>query len=470
MSEHKSFGRVFVAGSAHLDVLAKVTGDGTAIDKIGKVAIEIGGTACNISINMASLGLKPLLFTAMEEASPYTGIIASHLRSQGVDVRVVNNQDMAAAVFSAHIGPDGEMLSAVSAMPVEFASFPVATIRDSMRGCDCVVLECNLSGFTLDVFAEVAHELNLPVFVSCVSEEKSLRINSIAAPLACVFMNRREAAYFGKHVIGSESYESISAHLKCPVVVSCDVDGVIVVEDGMRRHIKAMKIEDATHTLGAGDALMSSILLHYFFGGLSLEESVRKSVAFAVEIMVKSHCSAGQGKAIENALNSLDRMAMRDPMTGLSNRRSGENYLLHMHKEAEATGVLYSVLMVDIDFFKKVNDVFGHDVGDEAIKAVAGVLSHTVRGADVACRWGGEEFLCILKNADAETAVRVAERIRSTVEALEIAVVGRVTVSLGVGTWAPGIADFSALVKAADEGLYAAKQGGRNRVGGSGIF
>jgi len=457
--------RVFVAGSAHLDVLAKVTGDGSAIDKIGQVAIEIGGTACNLAVNMASLGLKPLLFTAMEESSPYTGIIASHLRAHNVDVRIVNNPDMSAAVFSAHIGPDGEMLSAVSAMPVEFADFPVTAIRDAMQGCQCVVLECNLSGHSLDIFAEVAHSLNLPVFVSCVSEEKSLRINSISAPLAGVFMNRREAAYFGKHVINSGVYELISAHLGCPLVVSCDADGVVVVGEGARSHVKAIKIEDTTHTLGAGDALMSSVLFHHYFGSASLVESVRKSVAFAVEIMEKAHCSAGQGRAIENALNTLDRMAMCDPMTGLSNRRSAENYLMHMHKEAEATGVLYSVLMVDIDFFKKVNDVFGHDVGDEAIKAVAGVLRHAVRGADVACRWGGEEFLCVLKNADAATAFRVAERIRATVEALDIPVVGRVTVSLGVGTWAPGVVEFAALVKAADEGLYAAKQGGRNKVG-----
>ena len=100
-------GIVFVAGSAHLDVLAKITGDDIAIDKIGHVAIEIGGSACNIATNLAALGLKPRLLTAMQENSPYSGIIMAHLRAQGVDVRVINHDDMPAAVFSAHIGLDG---------------------------------------------------------------------------------------------------------------------------------------------------------------------------------------------------------------------------------------------------------------------------------------------------------------------------------------------------------------------------
>lgn len=464
MREYQA-GRVFVAGSAHMDILAKVTGDSQAIDKIGQVSIEIGGAACNMAINMASLGLKPLLFTAMNETSPYTGIITSHLRAQNVDVRVVHNEGMLAAVFSAHIGPDGEMLSAVSAMPVEFANFPVEAVKESMQGCGCVILECNLSGFTLNLFSSVAQELGLPVFASCVSEEKSLRINGIEAPLAGVFMNRREAAYFGNNILGSASLELIAAHLDCPLVVSCDRDGVLVFEGGVRSHVQAVAIEEKLHTLGAGDALMSSVVFQHFFNSLSLVQSVQKSVSFAVEVMGNSHCSTGEGRAIETALNSLDRLAAHDPMTGLSNRRSGNHYLMQIHAAAQSRGVPYSVLMVDIDFFKRVNDTFGHDAGDDAIKAVANVLTSAVRGADVACRWGGEEFLCILKNSDVETALRVAERIRSMVESVEIAVVGWVTVSVGVSTWGPDVLEFSALVKAADEGLYAAKQGGRNRVG-----
>jgi len=460
-------GRVFVAGSAHLDVLAKVTGDEVTIDKIGRVAIEIGGTGCNIAMNLAALGLKPRLLTAMPEDSPYSGIIKTHLQAHGVDVVAVHSPDMQAAVFSAHIGRNGELISAVSAMPVETATFPLDFVRDAMKGSRCAILECNLSGPTLNDFAQIAQELGIPVFVASVSEEKSLRMSAIQAPLAGAFMNRREAAYFGRHILDSGFAGAIAERLACPLVVSCDRDGVILIEGDMQTHVHPAAIEENVHTLGAGDALLAAAIAHHVFGAMSLAEAIKKSVTFAAAIISKTNCSASNSHAIEVALNSLDRLATRDQMTGLSNRRAGEQTLTSAHKNSLTSSNPYSVLMVDIDFFKKVNDVFGHDVGDEAIKAVANVLNTAVRGGDVACRWGGEEFLCILKEADVDMATLVAERIRSTVEAMVIPVVGKITVSIGVATWLEGAthASFQELIKIADQGLYAAKQGGRNQVG-----
>jgi diguanylate cyclase (GGDEF)-like protein len=166
----------------------------------------------------------------------------------------------------------------------------------------------------------------------------------------------------------------------------------------------------------------------------------------------------------EKALISLDRMATRDALTGLANRRAGEKVLLNAHGGAQQTSTSYSVLLVDIDYFKRVNDTHGHEIGDAAIKAVAAVLGNTVRGGDVACRWGGEEFLCILKGADIFMATLVAERIREAVELTEIPIAGKVTVSIGVATWCITAQDAAYLVKAADQGLYEAKQNGRNRV------
>lgn len=166
----------------------------------------------------------------------------------------------------------------------------------------------------------------------------------------------------------------------------------------------------------------------------------------------------------EQALISLDRMASCDALTGLANRRAGEKILSKVHEKAILAKVLYSVLLVDIDHFKRVNDTHGHEIGDAAIKAVAVVLGNVVRGGDVACRWGGEEFLCILKGADISMATTVAERIRATVEQAVIPVVGNVTVSIGVATWCVTDLEVAGLVKLADQGLYEAKQNGRNRV------
>lgn len=166
----------------------------------------------------------------------------------------------------------------------------------------------------------------------------------------------------------------------------------------------------------------------------------------------------------EEVLISLNRKATRDALTGLTNRRAGEKILFNAHENALLSSILYSVLMVDIDHFKRVNDTHGHEIGDAAIKSVAAVLENAIRGGDVACRWGGEEFLCILKWADTSIATAIAERIRTAVELAEIPVAGKVTVSVGIATWCATVPDAAHVVKAADQGLYEAKQNGRNRV------
>ena len=242
------------------------------------------------------------------------------------------------------------------------------------------------------------------------------------------------------------------------------MDGVTIIEGDSETLVPPPAIPENVNKLGAGDALLAATVAHHVFGAMSLPESVKKATSFAIKIIGMQNCNAGQGHAIEKALITLDHLATRDPMTGLNNRRSGEQIISNAHVNALSTNSRYSVLMVDIDHFKKVNDTYGHDVGDEAIKIVAGVLSNAVRGGDIACRWGGEEFLCILNGADKSTAISVAERIRTSVELAVVPVAGKVTVSIGVATCCTATQDVAQIVKAADQGLYEAKQNGRNRV------
>ena len=123
-----------------------------------------------------------------------------------------------------------------------------------------------------------------------------------------------------------------------------------------------------------------------------------------------------------------------------------------------------AVLLADIDHFKRVNDTHGHAAGDDVLKAVALRLSQLLRHGDVAARFGGEEFLVILKETDAEGAMVVAEKIRASVEALTVPIVGRVTLSIGCAVAVEGRELSAALVKRADDALYEAKSRGRNRV------
>lgn len=163
-------------------------------------------------------------------------------------------------------------------------------------------------------------------------------------------------------------------------------------------------------------------------------------------------------------LDTCEEAAFTDHLTGLANRRRFERQL-----EREITRTLryrhpFSLLLIDIDHFKGVNDRFGHEAGDEALRYVANVLQAGTRGIDTASRVGGEEFAVILTETGYERAVEVAERLRQTIRDSEIPGVGQITASVGVAeSPRSGVAGHE-LYSAADMALYEAKRQGRDRV------
>ena len=167
--------------------------------------------------------------------------------------------------------------------------------------------------------------------------------------------------------------------------------------------------------------------------------------------------------AERDLLREREQLARTDPITGLSNRRGGEDVLDREASRAQRFGSRVSVALFDIDLFKQVNDRHGHAAGDETLRAVAQVLSNAVRGADVAARWGGDELLAVLPSTGLEGARSFGERVRAQVEALDPGLGHGVTLSCGIAELQPG-EDPAEAVRRADVSLYAAKDAGRNRV------
>jgi diguanylate cyclase (GGDEF)-like protein len=167
------------------------------------------------------------------------------------------------------------------------------------------------------------------------------------------------------------------------------------------------------------------------------------------------------------AYRRLELDALTDVLTGLPNRRYLIDRLAHDWAAARRGGTPLACMMIDIDNFKSVNDTHGHDVGDAVLKSVAALLQTEVRGNDVVCRYGGEEFV-VLSGTDLESALRCAERLRTAVESRAAACIGplkeRVTVSIGVAVRNDQTRCPDDLIKVADEALFHAKRSGRNRV------
>lgn len=176
-----------------------------------------------------------------------------------------------------------------------------------------------------------------------------------------------------------------------------------------------------------------------------------------------------QGEAaLRNLLlfEEVKSLAIRDGLTGLYNYRYFSEMLTQQVGQSRRYGWPLSLLFLDLDDFKAVNDSLGHPAGDVVLKTVAEYLTRSVRQADILCRYGGEEFVVLLPQTPPEQAVILAERLRAGIAGLRIPLPGRelkVTVSIGVAGIPPA-EDGAGLVEAADKALYRAKQGGKNRV------
>jgi diguanylate cyclase (GGDEF)-like protein len=168
---------------------------------------------------------------------------------------------------------------------------------------------------------------------------------------------------------------------------------------------------------------------------------------------------------IENAYRQVRETADRDPLTGLANRRFLNRSLEHHLREWELTQQPFSLIMVDLDHFKEINDTFGHVVGDQVLVKVATCLQNQCRPVDLVARFGGEEFVVLLPHGKVETAAHIAERLKQNIGLAAVDDLGqrRLTASFGVAQVACGDSVLGVLQRA-DAALYSAKSLGRDRV------
>lgn len=172
--------------------------------------------------------------------------------------------------------------------------------------------------------------------------------------------------------------------------------------------------------------------------------------------------------ALRQSVVQTIEMAVTDGLTGLHNRRYFDNHMQALLDRATQRKRPLSFMIADIDKFKSINDTLGHDGGDDVLREFAMRLRRQVRGADLVCRFGGEEFVVAMPDTDASVAALVAERVRAAIEdeafSINTGRSTRVTTSIGVSTLVQGNDTVAELMKRADRGLYAAKNSGRNRV------
>ncbi|MEJ1158682.1 diguanylate cyclase [Prosthecomicrobium sp. N25] len=172
---------------------------------------------------------------------------------------------------------------------------------------------------------------------------------------------------------------------------------------------------------------------------------------------------------LQESLEAIRYESLTDELTTLANRKHFEHSIERACMEAKQADQPFALLLTDIDHFKKFNDSYGHQTGDQVLRLVALAVKQNVKGQDIACRYGGEEFAVILPRTNLRQGVVVAEHIRQSVMSKELVKrstgenLGRITISVGVAVWRPGDTSQE-MVERADSCLYAAKRAGRNLV------
>ena len=250
------------------------------------------------------------------------------------------------------------------------------------------------------------------------------------------------------------------------IIVNLDLEGI----DGLRicSQLKSVETTRQTPILILVDPDDHQRLLRALDMGVNdylIRPIDRQELLARVATQIRRHRYTEQ---LRLTVRASMEMAVTDALTGLYNRRYLETQLLQLIEQSADRGKGLSLLTLDIDFFKSVNDTYGHDAGDRVLQEVAGRIRGSVRSVDLACRTGGEEFVVVLPGADLAVAEKVGERIRRAIAAKPF-MLGpgshlTVTASLGVSSLGSVQDTVEDLLKRADRALYRAKREGRNRV------
>jgi len=218
-------------------------------------------------------------------------------------------------------------------------------------------------------------------------------------------------------------------------------------------------------TAAAGSAASEADLKRVIEGLISATKTIERENSALKEQL---EASKSRSEQLRHEIEAVRLESLTDALTQIGNRQYFDGTLAHEMERANESAAPLTLLMVDIDHFKRVNDEFGHLMGDDVLRLVAARLKSSVRDGEIA-RYGGEEFGVILYNKSLQIGKLIAERIRTSVESAEMKVrstgtpVGRITVSIGVAEFKPRMSSEE-LVRRADEALYAAKRKGRNCV------
>jgi len=244
-----------------------------------------------------------------------------------------------------------------------------------------------------------------------------------------------------------------------------EVKGFLNLFEGATPSIEPEKLRELTDLVGNRAISIFPIVVQNKPFGCLVTISVRNEIGFTERNFLSLF--AGQielAVTIANLFEQIKKQALTDSLTGLYNRRHFDQCLAIEVERALRLNQPFTLVSLDLDHLKKINDTFGHSIGDEAIRQIGEVLRRNARSVDIPARFGGEEFSVLLPGIDIEGGKIAAERLRSSIEGSQVKEVEKITASIGVATFLRHTESLGELLEMADQAMYRAKRNGRNRV------
>lgn len=446
--------RALVVGSAHLDILGRPFASSPHKDREGSVTFEVGGTGCNVAFGLRRMGADVRLLTAWGD-DDISKLLASKIRSAGVELMADEVPGMPVAAFHGRMTVDGDLDSAVSAMPIGQYRFQPSRIERALEDVAYVIVEANLHPDAIDAVTGAAHAKGVPVFGLGVSEDKVERLLAGRGRFSAAFMNHAECERL-MTCLNAVDPSDAAGSLQASLFVTRGARGAVVYKPtGELIRIPPPELKDIKTLLGVGDAFSAGVIDAVVRHSLDFLAAASHAESIVREIATRESCNAYSVNALSQMVKGLYQVAHTDALTGLLKRNAFE--------EAYATVGTgqHTIMFIDCDHFKRVNDTVGHDAGDAVLVRIAGIIKDCVRSSgDVVARWGGDEFVVLLPTVEAKTAAAIAERMREA--ALQTDLHG-VTLSIGMTPTRPGESLPQAVARA-DSAMYTVKRMGKNAI------
>ncbi len=450
---------VLVAGGAHIEVLSRIAEASLSIRKMGRTHIEVGGVAANIALNLVTAKYPTALLTAFGR-NGFSSIINQHLQTSGIKLFAASsdsNREPSVAMF---FSDNGDLKEVVEDAGDGVLDLPERLVLSALDYAEVCVIDCALPESAIGQIANAAHEQGVPIVGVLVSENAAMKVRLLQNIADTIIVS--DAAKLAIPGAYSASALDLSRTFGCNIAIVRESDAAVSMAlDGALIEIEPRDLVRAGNGAGIIEAFAAATVALNYLDKYPFESAVRTAIAESLSVYGNVNGNHGNSGTVERTILDWRTRAMYDEMTGLLNRKSVDHGLELALERVRESGTPLSLLIIDLDRLKSINDTIGHHAGDQAIIATAQAISRNV-SRDQAGRLGGDEFLVFLPGMEGAVATVVARSIAA--DLAKTVINEPLTVSIGGASYLHGGDSSYDLKHRADMALYEVKRAGRNGV------